>query len=82
MKIVEPELESALFAIYVVTDEDESIQELAVADGNGIIKLYGPLKDNLKELRKYDSVAPIDIFDKVTIKSLFFKFSNIFKLTF
>lgn len=42
-----------------------SIQELAVADGNGIIKLYGPLKDNLKELRKYDSVAPIDIFGKI-----------------
>ncbi|CAG5096230.1 Oidioi.mRNA.OKI2018_I69.XSR.g14526.t1.cds [Oikopleura dioica] len=42
-----------------------TIQELAVADGNGIIKLYGPLKDNLKELEKYDSVASIDIFGKI-----------------
>ena len=42
-----------------------SIQELAVADGNAIIKLYGPLKDHLKELKKYDSVASIDIFGKI-----------------
>ena len=36
-----------------------------MADGNAIIKLYGPLKDHLKELKKYDSVASIDIFGKI-----------------